>query len=58
MLRRLLEHDQIAFSDLVRAVHKPGFSLTRSFFSGAQVERGKIEQLNEDLRAHVEQRQA
>lgn len=59
MLRRLLERDQIAFSDLVRAVRKPGFSLTRSFFSGAQVElEGKIEQLNEDLRAHVEQNES
>lgn len=56
MLRRLLERDNLSFSDIARAARKPGFSITRSFFSASQVElEAKIEQLNEDLQAHVEQ---
>ena len=59
MLKRLLERDNITFSDMAQATRKPGFSITRSFFSGAQVElEAKIEQMHEDLRAHVEQNES
>jgi len=57
MVRRLLAKDGLSFKDLARAAGGvSGFSLRDAFFSGAQVQlEAKIEQLQDDLSAHVEQ---
>jgi len=56
MARRLLERNGLSFSDLARSVRQAGFPPRPFFFSGAQVQlEAKIEQLQDDLSAHVEQ---
>ncbi|MGE0108772.1 MAG: hypothetical protein AB7S81_03265 [Bdellovibrionales bacterium] len=56
MLRRLLDKEGLNLSDLARAAQKGSFSLSKAFFSPAQVQlEAKIEQLQEDLQAHAEQ---
>ncbi|HBM90511.1 MAG TPA: hypothetical protein DD400_01340 [Rhodospirillaceae bacterium] len=59
MLGRILEREALNFSDLAHAARKGNFSLARSFFSPSQVQlEAKVEQMHEDLRAHVEQNES
>lgn len=55
MARRVLAKNGLSFRDLARAAGKPGFSFS-SLFSGTQMQlESRIDQLQDDLSAHVEQ---
>ncbi len=59
MLGRILEREKLDFSDLAHAARKGNFSLARSFFSPSQVQlEAKIEQMHDDLKAHVAQNES
>lgn len=60
MARRILAKNGLSFQDLARAAGRPGLSsLTTSFFSGSSWQlQSKIEQLQDDIDAHVEQNQS
>lgn len=56
MLRRLLDKEGLSFSDLAQTAIKGSFSFTKPFFSPALVQQeARNEQLQEDIKAHVEQ---
>lgn len=55
MARRVLAKNGLSFRDLARAASKPGFTFS-SLFSGTQAQlEARIDQLQDDLSAHVEQ---
>lgn len=59
MARRLLERNGLTFGDLAQAARRSSISARPFFFSGAQVHlEAKIEQLQDDLSAHVEQNES
>ncbi len=58
MARRILSRHGLAFSDLAQVARHSGFSRSRGFFSPVNVQlEAKIDQLHDDLDAHVEQNQ-
>ncbi len=58
MARRILLRHGLSFSDLAQVARRSGLSLTRGFFSPINVQmEAKIDQLHDELSAHVDQNQ-
>lgn len=58
MARRLMEREGLTFADLASAARRQQFSMTRSLFLGSNAQwEAKVDQLLDELNAHVEQNQ-
>lgn len=59
MARRMMQKEGLTFMDLATAARKSQFSMTRSLFTGQQGQwEQKIDQLQDELHAHVEQNES
>jgi len=59
MARRMMRKEGLTFVDLAKSARRTQFSMTRSLFSGANVElEEKIDQLNDEIQSHIAQNES